>query len=223
MTPMALSAIASETCIVRDTASRPGRTIAVEPGKTAARSSPLRSDHPGDWRDAPLRVAAAGMETGLICLKGRRRSQSRARIPVVPYDALYVPRDAGFEIVTRGRMAATSRKSRRRSSSDIRCSSCDSPTCRRIRGCTSPPARRVPTGAEHPARQERPGRADHGGRDVQPAGQLDLMAAARTRGARRGGVPLHRHAASGLRRAARLRRRSRIRSSRRSCAKGTSC
>ena len=96
---MALSAIASETCVVRDTASRPGRTKAVEPGKTAARFLNygriiLETGAP------PLRVAPSGMETGLICLKGSATiAVEGTKYAVVPYDALYVPRDAGFEIV----------------------------------------------------------------------------------------------------------------------------
>ena len=96
---MALSAIASETCVVRDTASRPGRTKAVEPGKTAARF--LNYGRIILETGAPsLRVGPSGMETGLICLKGSATiAVEGTKYPVVPYDALYVPRDAGFEIV----------------------------------------------------------------------------------------------------------------------------
>ena len=96
---MVLPAITTDTCIVRDTASRPGRTKAVEPGKTAARFLNygriiLETGGP------PLRVEAGGLETGLICLKGSATiAVGDATYPEVPYDALYVPRDAGFEIV----------------------------------------------------------------------------------------------------------------------------
>ena len=96
---MALPAITTDTCIVRDTASRPGRTKAVEPGKTAARFlnyGRIILETGGQ----PLRVEAGGLETGLICLKGSATiAVEGATYPVVPYDALYVPRDAGFEIV----------------------------------------------------------------------------------------------------------------------------
>jgi len=86
--------IAPRTCIVRDTASRKGRTRAVEPGPTASRYL-----HYGriilDAGDPPVRFATAALETGFICLRGEAtvkagdQSHTLAR-----FDALYVPRDS---------------------------------------------------------------------------------------------------------------------------------
>ena len=51
----------------------------------------------------------------------------------------------------------------------------------------------------------------HGRRHVQPAGQLDLVAAARARGDARRGLPLHRHAGARVRHSAGLHQRPRAR------------
>ena len=60
---------AASTCIVRDTASRKGRTRSVDP-----RNAPTRYLHYGriilDAATPPLRFATNEMETGLICLRG---------------------------------------------------------------------------------------------------------------------------------------------------------
>ncbi len=61
--------IAPSTCVVRDTASRKGRTRAVEPGTTAARHL-----HYGriilDATDTPVTFGSGDCETVLICLGG---------------------------------------------------------------------------------------------------------------------------------------------------------
>lgn len=70
----------------------------MEPGKTAARHL-----HYGRVilaaSDAPLRVAPSGMETGLVCLKGSATvSVSGTAYEMVPYDALYIPRDQEYSV-----------------------------------------------------------------------------------------------------------------------------
>ena len=71
---------------------------------------------------------------------------------------------------------------------------------------------RLSARAEHSHRQERRGGPADGRRHVQRAGQLDVVAAARARGARRRGVSLHRHAGAGVRHPARLHEQDRSRS-----------
>lgn len=93
-----ISAIDTNTCIVRDTAAKRGRTLAVSPANTAARHL-----HYGRIilaaGDPPLRVAASGKETGLICLKGNASvSVDGAAHAMVPYDSIYIPRDTPFEV-----------------------------------------------------------------------------------------------------------------------------
>ena len=95
---MTIPAIERNTCIVRNTAGARGRTRTVEPGKTAAR-------HLNYGRiilaggDAPVRVNPGGMETALICLKGEATvAVDGNEHLMVPYDAVYIPRDAPFEV-----------------------------------------------------------------------------------------------------------------------------
>lgn len=95
---MSNSLITSRTCIVRDTAARHGRTRSVMPGATAARHL-----HYGriilDAADGPLTFGTGDHETGLICLKGGAAVHVEGRdFALVPYDALYVPRDAGVRV-----------------------------------------------------------------------------------------------------------------------------
>src|SRR6185436_5895578 len=96
---MALHSISPDTCIVRNTAGKKGRTSAIAPGTTTA----SRHLHYGrimlDAGDAPVAVNPGDRETGLICLRGSAtvvadgRSQTLER-----YDALYVPRDTSMSI-----------------------------------------------------------------------------------------------------------------------------
>jgi 5-deoxy-glucuronate isomerase len=92
-----MSALDLETCVVRNTASRKGRTVAVSPGKTAARHL-----HYGRIILDPasqLSFDTGPRETGLICLKGAATVRTEgATHPMKPFDSLYVPRDARIEI-----------------------------------------------------------------------------------------------------------------------------
>jgi len=98
---MTLQQLAKNTCIVRDTAARKGRTTAVAPGTAASRFL-----HYGriilDAGGRPLGFATNDMETGLIGLKGSavvKTTQSGSRsFTVGRYDSLYVPRGASIEI-----------------------------------------------------------------------------------------------------------------------------
>ena len=95
---MTIPPIAQDTCIVRDTAARPGRNLAVSPTTTAARHLHYGRIilRPGD---APAHVDASGLETGLVCLKGSGSVLVSGRsYEMVPYDALYVPREESFEV-----------------------------------------------------------------------------------------------------------------------------
>jgi 5-deoxy-glucuronate isomerase len=98
---MTLQQIAKDTCIVRDTAARKGRTTAVAPGTAASRYL-----HYGriilDAGNGPLRFATNEMETGLIGLKGsaevKTNKTGSQSFTVGRYDSLYVPRGASIEI-----------------------------------------------------------------------------------------------------------------------------
>jgi 5-deoxy-glucuronate isomerase len=91
--------IAKDTCLVRNTAAKKGRTQAVVPGKTASKYL-----HYGriilDAGDAPLRFDTKQLETGLVCLNGsatvRTGDQS---FTLTRYDSLYISRDASIEVV----------------------------------------------------------------------------------------------------------------------------
>jgi 5-deoxy-glucuronate isomerase len=96
-----IETIASGTCIVRDTASRKGRTRAVAPATTASRHL-----HYGriilDADDTPVTFKTDGFETVLICLGGTATVVCPGGITSLgaehqtfvfgKYDSLYVPR-----------------------------------------------------------------------------------------------------------------------------------
>src|SRR5919108_977086 len=95
----AMSHIAKETCIVRNTAARKGRTQAIFPGRTASKYL-----HYGriilDHADPPLAFETGDKETGLICLKGSATVRAGSEtLAVNRYDSVYVPRDASVEVV----------------------------------------------------------------------------------------------------------------------------
>ena len=95
---MATETLAPGTCVVRDTASRKGRTRSVDPDSTASRHL-----HYGrivlDGGDAPVRFSTKALETGLICLGGRASvSVDSDTYELDRYDALYVPRDSTIEV-----------------------------------------------------------------------------------------------------------------------------
>jgi 5-deoxy-glucuronate isomerase len=98
---MQLEAIEKRTCIVRNTAGMPGRTISVEPGKTASR-------HLFDGRsvlglgDEPIRFDTGDKETGLIVLGGHASVVVDGQpFSLGKYDTLYVPRDASVTVSAR--------------------------------------------------------------------------------------------------------------------------
>jgi len=95
---MPLQQIAKDTCIVRNTAGRKGRHLAVGPGDTASRYL-----HYGrivlDAGDAPLRFDTTGLETGLVCLKGTATVRTHGEsFSLGRLDSLYVPRDTSIEV-----------------------------------------------------------------------------------------------------------------------------
>ena len=95
---MNIQAITTESCIVRNTDSAKGRTVHVEPGRTAARHL-----HYGRIilvaGDAPVRFSTNDRETGLIGLKGSAQVTTEGKTYTVNrYDAIYVPRDASIEV-----------------------------------------------------------------------------------------------------------------------------
>lgn len=96
---MTLHSLTPQTCIIRDTASRSGRTFAITPGTTTA-SRHLHYGRviltPGD---APLRIETGDRETGFIGLKGSATATVEGTSYAIErYDALYVPRGATVSI-----------------------------------------------------------------------------------------------------------------------------
>lgn len=90
--------ITPATCVVRDTASRKGRTRAVSPGATASRYLNYGRIIL-DAADAPVGVDNAECETALICLGGSASIDAGADTHRLgKYDALYVPRDLAFTV-----------------------------------------------------------------------------------------------------------------------------
>jgi 5-deoxy-glucuronate isomerase len=90
--------INTSTCIVRNTASRKGRSTAVAPGQTATKNL-----HYGriilDGGAAPLAFDTGGLETGLVCLRGAATVRTGEHaFSLVKYDSLYVPRDSSIEV-----------------------------------------------------------------------------------------------------------------------------
>ena len=90
--------LARETCVVRDTAARKGRTQSVSPGST-----PVRHLHYGriilDSGEASIAFASGERETALVCLRGSAAVTADGEAHTLQrYDALYVPRDAAIEI-----------------------------------------------------------------------------------------------------------------------------
>lgn len=91
-----LPPIEARTCVVRQTASKPGRNISITPGTTAARH--LHFGRIVLARD-PVTFETEERETGLICLKGEAVVQVGSNIfEMSQYDALYVPRDSKVTI-----------------------------------------------------------------------------------------------------------------------------
>jgi 5-deoxy-glucuronate isomerase len=90
---MLFEPISSQGCIVRNTASKNGRTISVEPGRTATRH--LHYGRIILEAGQPLTLRTEDRETGLVCLKGSAAATVEGQTYQLDrYDALYVPRDA---------------------------------------------------------------------------------------------------------------------------------
>ena len=97
---MEIQNISPSTCVVRDTASKRGRTEAIAPGTTTA----SRHLHYGrvilDAGSPAFRIETGERETGFVCLKGSATLQvAGTSYALVRYDALYVPREAAVSIV----------------------------------------------------------------------------------------------------------------------------
>jgi 5-deoxy-glucuronate isomerase len=95
---MTLHAIAKDTCIVRNTGARRGRTVAIAPGTNASRYLQYARIVLGGG-DAPLHFDTGQLETGLVCLNGSATVKANGEaFTLAKYDSLYVPRDASIEI-----------------------------------------------------------------------------------------------------------------------------
>jgi 5-deoxy-glucuronate isomerase len=96
---MSLPQIAKDTCIVRNTGSRKGRHVAVEPGGGSASRYLTYGRIVLDADDAPIRFDTGHLETGLVCLRGsgtvHTNSQSFA---LERLDSLYVPRESSIKV-----------------------------------------------------------------------------------------------------------------------------
>ena len=93
--------ISAESCVVRSTDSRKGRTRSIAPGTTAARHL-----HYGriilDARDGPISFSTGEHETSLICLKGNATVSVKGdTFELGLYDSLYIPRDSEAEVAPR--------------------------------------------------------------------------------------------------------------------------
>ena len=96
---MATQVLAPQTCVVRDTASRRGRTRSVDP-----RSAPTRYLHYGriilDANTPALGFATNDMETGLVCLRGSATVHiDNAEYTLTRYDTIYAPRDITIDVL----------------------------------------------------------------------------------------------------------------------------
>ena len=90
--------ISPAACIIRNTASRKGRTTAVAPGTSASRYL-----HYGriilEAGDDPIAFENGGRETGFVCLKGSATVRTAGATHVLDrLDALYVPRDSSIDV-----------------------------------------------------------------------------------------------------------------------------
>ena len=98
---IAFEPIRRETCVVKGTHRKKGRTLSVAPGKTASRNL-----YYGriilDASDEPLVFETADRETGFICLDGSATvSTGDSSFDLDRYDALYLPRDSQVTVVTK--------------------------------------------------------------------------------------------------------------------------
>jgi len=97
---IALEPIRRESCVVKGTHKRPGRTISVEPGKTASRNLYYGRIILEAGAD-DLSFETGTRETGLICLNGSAAvTAGDERFTLNRYDALYLPRDSAVRVST---------------------------------------------------------------------------------------------------------------------------
>ena len=95
---MNIQPITTDTCIVRNTASGRGRTMQVEPGRTAARHLHYGRIILGAG-DSAVQFHTGDRETSLIGLNGSAEVKTDGKSHSLgKYDALYVPRDAAIEV-----------------------------------------------------------------------------------------------------------------------------
>ncbi len=93
-----MSLLRAESCVVRATHLRPGRTRSLDPSSTAARQL-CYGRIILEATDAPVAFATGGMETALVALRGQALVAADGKgFALAPYDALYVPRDASLEV-----------------------------------------------------------------------------------------------------------------------------
>ncbi len=92
------STLTADRCVVRGTHKKKGRTLWLEPGRSATRQ--LRYGRIIlDGGTPALHFASGGLETGLIALAGRATVETGGRsFTLAPYDALYVPRDSQLSV-----------------------------------------------------------------------------------------------------------------------------
>ena len=200
--------LAAGTCIVRDTAGAQGPHAWRCRRGRAARAICTTAGSILDAGDDAVAFATGDFETGLVCLRGRRRG--RRRRPTLHARSLRrdlraarrpVQVRAGADGCDLAEIAAPVTAAHPVQVVRFAESARTRPALRRRR-----PDRQARPQRAH--RQERPGRPHHGRRHLQPAGQLDVVAAARARRDARRGLPLHRHAGAGVRHPAGLHRRA---------------
>jgi 5-deoxy-glucuronate isomerase len=93
-----LAPIQPRTCVVRDTGSRRGRHITVDPLSTAARYLHFGRIVLGGG-DAPIAFSTGERETAFICLAGSATIDAGdVHHQLGRYDALYVPRDSVVDV-----------------------------------------------------------------------------------------------------------------------------
>ena len=96
---MGLQQIAKDTCIVRNTGSRKGRHVAVEPGSATASRYLYYGRIVLDASDAAVRFETKEHETGLVCLNGSAIVTANGQpFTLGRLDSIYVPRDASIEV-----------------------------------------------------------------------------------------------------------------------------
>ena len=82
------STLTPDRCVVRGTHRHKGRTLALDPRKTAAKQ--LHYGRITLDAGPALRFGTRGLETGLVALRGRARIETGGRhFDLAPYDALY--------------------------------------------------------------------------------------------------------------------------------------